>query len=78
MTYSVNAVQEQIKTQLSNLSPEHLQMVLEITTYLSEREKDEATQEIREIPQIMQRLEMAESQVKNEQLIDWEETKKLD
>ncbi len=71
---SIEEIKQQINSQLSNLSPKKLQAILEVTTYLSEQESDEATQEIREIPNIMQLLEIAESQAKNGELIDWEDS----
>lgn len=71
---SAEDIKQQIQSQLSTLSPKNLQAILEVTTYLSEQEKEDATKEIREIPNIMQLLEIAESQVKNGELIDWEES----
>ena len=71
---SIEEIKQQINSQLSKLSQKKLQAILEVTTYLSEQESEEATQEIREIPNIMQLLEIAESQAENGELIDWEDT----
>ncbi|MGK7942964.1 MAG: hypothetical protein AB4058_00665 [Microcystaceae cyanobacterium] len=75
--YSMEDIKQQIQSKLSTLSPNNLQAILEVTNYLSGKESEEATQEIREIPNIMQLLEIAETQVKNGELIDWEEPRIL-
>ncbi len=71
---SIENIKQQIKSQILTLSPKNLRTILEVTTYLLEQERENATQEIREIPNIAQLLEIAESQAKNGELIDWEDT----
>ncbi|CCQ69604.1 hypothetical protein CWATWH0402_3249 [Crocosphaera watsonii WH 0402] len=66
-------IKQEIQDHLSRLSLDHLKTILDITTYLSEQESEAATQEIREIPNIMELLQTAESQVSAGHLIDWEE-----
>ncbi|MGK7933674.1 MAG: type II toxin-antitoxin system Phd/YefM family antitoxin [Microcystaceae cyanobacterium] len=74
---SIEEIKQQINSQLSNLSPQKIQAILEVTTYLSEQESEDATQEIREIPNIIQLLEIAESQAENGEMIDWQEPQKV-
>lgn len=68
----VELMQQKIQQYVQTLSVDSLKAVLEFTDYLSDKESEEATQEIRAIPNIMEKLKEAEMDLQSDRLIDWE------
>jgi uncharacterized protein YicC (UPF0701 family) len=73
----IDLMQQEIQQHLQTLSLGNLETILEFAAYLSDKESEEATQEIREIPNIIEKLKEAEMDLKLGFLIDWESSDDL-
>ncbi|WP_232306215.1 hypothetical protein, partial [Microcystis sp. T1-4] len=67
----IDLMQQKIQQYLQTLSLENLKTILEFAAYLSDKESEQATQEIREIPKIIEKLKAAEMDLQSGHLIDW-------
>lgn len=68
----VDLMRQKIQQYIQTLSVENLKMILEFAAYLSDKESEKATQEIRAIPNIIEHLKEAEMDLQSGCLIDWE------
>jgi hypothetical protein len=68
----IDLMQQKIQQYVQTLSVDNLKAVLKLAAYLSDKESEEATQEIRAIPNIMENLKEAEIDLQSDRLIDWE------
>ncbi len=67
----IDLMQQKIQQYLQTLSLENLKTILEFAACLSDKESEQATQEIREIPNIIEKLKEAEMDLQSGRLIDW-------
>jgi uncharacterized protein YicC (UPF0701 family) len=67
----IDLMQQKIQQYLQTLSLENFKTILEFAAYLSDKESEQATQEIREIPNIIEKLKEAEMDLQSGRLIDW-------
>ena len=68
-------IRRQIKQHVDQLSPERLRVAADFLAYLAERESDEATRELLEIPGFVEAFEKAKQSVTDGKLADWREVR---
>jgi hypothetical protein len=66
------ALQHQINESLKHLSPERLQVVVDVVAYLANAESEAATQELLAISGLLERVQQSRSTPKT-QYINWRE-----
>ena len=64
-------IRRQVKQYVDQLSPERLRVAADFLAYLAERESDEATKELLEIPGFVGAFEKAKQSVTDGKLTDW-------
>jgi hypothetical protein len=64
-------IREQIQSYVNQLSPERLPVVLDFLADLVERESNDATKELLEMPGFIDELREAEAEVTTAELADW-------
>ncbi len=70
-----NLLQQKIKDNLQQLSLDSLKTIYDFSAYLAYKENQEATQEIEKIPNIEQKLQEAELDLIEGNLVDWNDLK---
>lgn len=73
---NAKALQEQINHHLKQLSLERLQTVLDFVAYLDDKESEEATQELLEIPGFVERHAEAQQQIAEGRTVPLEQLKR--
>ena len=73
----IDLTQQKIQQYLQTLSLENLKTILEFAAYLSDKESEQATQEIRKIHNIIEKLKEAEMDLQSGRLIDWKNSDDL-
>lgn len=73
----IDLMQQKIQQYLQTLSLENLKIILEFAAYLSDKESEQATQEIRGIPNVIEKLKEAEMDLQSGCLIDWKNSDDL-
>ena len=64
-------IQEQINQYLKQLSLERLQVVADFVAYLADKESEEATQELLEIPGLLEMIEKNRETTSKDRLVNW-------
>lgn len=64
-------IQEQINQYLTQLSLERLQVVSDFVAYLADKEIEEATEELQEIPSLFETIKKNRETTSKEQLVNW-------
>ncbi len=73
----IDLMKQKIQQYLQTLSLENLKNILEFAACLSDKESEQATQEIREISNIIEKLKEAEMDLQSGHLIDWKNSDDL-
>lgn len=68
-------LQQEIQNNLQQLSLDSLKAISDFSAYLVYKENQEATQEIENIPNIKQKLQEAEADVIEGNLVNWDDLK---
>lgn len=71
------ALQEQINYYLKQLSLERLQTILDFVAFLDDKESEEATQELLEIPGLLEEVQQ-QSSLSPEAYVNWRDLKRSD
>ena len=61
---------------VDELSPQNLQLAYQYIKQLAEQEKEEATNELLEIPSLLEDIQLAKQDVTSGDLTDWREVRK--
>lgn len=64
-------IQEQINQYLKELSLERLQVVADFVAYLADKESEEATQELEEIPGLFETIKKNRETTSKDHLVNW-------
>lgn len=64
-------IQEQINQYLKQLSLERLQVVSDFVAYLADKESEQATQELEEIPGLLETIKKNRETISKEHLVNW-------
>jgi len=70
MTHAI-AIRETIDQSLNQLSLERLNVVAEFLAYLADKESEDATQELLEIPHFIESFERGKKDIEEGRLVDW-------
>jgi len=73
---STAELQEQVKAYVDQLSPERLRVAADFLAYLADRESEEATQELLDIPGFVEVFERGKKDAAEGKVIDWREVRK--
>jgi hypothetical protein len=73
---STAELQEQVKAYVDQLSPERLRVAADFLAYLADRESEEATQELLDIPGFLEAFERGKKDAAEGKVIDWREVRK--
>ncbi len=69
-------IRNEIKKYADQLSAKNLNIAYEFMAYLADKESEEATQELLEIPGILVEIEQGKKDIEEGNLIDWRELRK--
>lgn len=64
-------LRDQVKEYIDQLSPERLLVAADFLAYLTERESEEATQELLEIPGFLEAFERGKKEAAAGKVIEW-------
>ncbi len=70
-TMNSTTIRQQINQYLDGLSSERLEMVAEFIAYLSEKESEEATQELLDIPGFIESFERGKKDIAAGKVTNW-------
>lgn len=70
-TVRANEIQEKIKQSLKQLSLERLQVVADFVAYIADKESEEATQELLEIPGLLERIKKNRETTSKANVVNW-------
>ncbi|MEL6438161.1 MAG: hypothetical protein AAFQ80_02730 [Cyanobacteria bacterium J06621_8] len=65
------ALLEKAKNHLNSLSESRLQVAVDFLAYLQQKEEEEATEELLNIPDLEQELEAAEAEAATGEVVSW-------
>ncbi|MBD2181721.1 hypothetical protein H6G03_11490 [Planktothrix sp. FACHB-1375] len=68
---NTNEMRLQVKEYVDRLSPERLRVAADFLAYLAERESNEATQELLEIPGFVEAFERGKEDAASGRVTDW-------
>ncbi|HEY9852034.1 MAG TPA: hypothetical protein V6D28_21345 [Leptolyngbyaceae cyanobacterium] len=72
---TTNEIRQQIKEYVDRLSPERLRVAADFLAYLAERESNEATEELLEIPGFVEAFERGKQDVVAGRVTDWQKVR---
>jgi hypothetical protein len=73
---TIQEIRNEIKKYADQLSAKNVNVAYEFMAYLAEKESEEATQELLEIPGILEEIEQGKKDIEEGNLIDWLELRK--
>lgn len=68
-------LRQQVKEYIDQLSPERLLVAADFLAYLTDRESEEATQELLEIPGFVEAFERGKTEAAEGKVINWREVR---
>ncbi len=71
----VNNIKKSIGEYIDQLSEPNLEMVYEFISNLAEKEREEATAELLEIPDLLDDIELAKQDIEQRELTDWRDVR---
>lgn len=74
MTYQ--EIRNEIKKYAEQLSTKNVNTAYEFMAFLADKESEEATQELLEIPGLLEEIEQAKKDMDGGNLVDWRELRK--
>jgi hypothetical protein len=72
---STAELRQQVKEYIDQLSPERLRVAADFLAYLTDRESEEATQELLDIPGFLAAFEQGKKDAAAGKVIDWREVR---
>jgi hypothetical protein len=69
-------LRQQVKEYIEQLSPEHLRVAADFLAYLADKESEEATQELLNIPGFVEAFEKAKKNMAAGNLTNWRELRR--
>ncbi len=70
------SIRQEINVYLDQLSPNHLQIVKNVLGYLSEKESNEATEELLNIPHFIKQFEQGKQEIQSGEIITLQQLKR--
>ena len=71
----VNNIKKSLGEYIDQLSEPNLEMVYEFISNLAEKEREEATAELLEIPDLLDDIELAKQDIEQGELTDWRDVR---
>ncbi|MFB8788916.1 MAG: hypothetical protein U7123_08720 [Potamolinea sp.] len=69
-------LRQQVKEYIEQLSPERLRVAADFLAYLADKESEEATQELLNIPGFLEAFEKAKKNIAAGNVVNWREVRK--